>query len=256
MSLKKVIWHFGIHCCQMLFSARVRSLWCAMMWEAAEGKRSDSVLRELLTQQDILTQKIDRVAIRYDQGIHPKHRLTGYHGFFCDRIRQGERVIDIGCGCGAVAKSIFDKGALVTAIDMDLENISLAKSRYGNTAIKFLHGDATRDLPQEKFDVVLLSNVLEHIKNRTDFIRKIQSSVQPNRFLIRIPLINRDWSVALRKELGLPYYSDPGHYTEYTPESFKEEMNEAGMEVSFMLINWGEIWAEVSPQLEPTKSVL
>jgi len=137
-----------------------------------------------------------------------------------------------------------------TAIDMDLENISLAKSRYGNTAIKFLHGDATRDLPQEQFDVVVLSNVLEHIQNRIDFIRKIIASVQPNRFLIRIPLINRDWSVALRKELGLPYYSDPGHYVEYTPESFKEEMNDAGMEVRFMIINWGEIWAEVNPQFE------
>ena len=240
----------------MLFSARVRSLWCAMMWEAAEGQQADSVLRELLTQQDILSQKIDRAAIRYDQGIHPKHRLTGYHGFFCDRIRQGERVLDIGCGCGSVAKSIFDKGALVTAIDMDLENISLARSRYGNTAIKFLHGDANKDLPQEKFDVVVLSNVLEHIKNRTDFIRKILDSAQPNRFLIRIPLINRDWSVALRKELELPYYSDPGHYVEYTSESFKKEMNEAGMEVRFMIINWGEIWAEVRAQLEPAKSVL
>ena len=227
-----------------------------MMWEAAEGKQAESVLRELLTQQDILTKKIDRAAIRYDHGIHPKHRLTGYHGFFCDRIRQGERVLDIGCGCGAVAKSIFDKGALVTAIDMDLENISLAKSRYGNTAIKFLHGDATRDLPQEKFNVVVLSNVLEHINNRTDLIRKTQSSVQPDRFLIRIPLINRDWSVALRKELGLPFYSDPGHYVEYTPESFKEEMNEAGMEVRLMIINWGEIWAEVRPQSEPAKSAL
>lgn len=240
----------------MLFSARVRSLWCAMMWEATEGKKADSVLRELLTQQDILTQRIDRAAIRYDHGIHPKHRLTGYHGFFCDRIRQGEHVLDIGCGCGAVAKSIADRGALVTAIDIDLESISLAKARYGNKAIKFLHGDATRDLPPGKFDVIVLSNVLEHIQNRRDFIRKIQSSAKPCRWLIRIPLINRDWSVALRRELGLPFYSDPGHYVEYTPESFIEEMNEAGMKVRFMIINWGEIWAQVSTQLERTKSVL
>lgn len=256
MSLKKVIWYLGVNCCRLLFPTHVRSQWCAMMWEAADHGPAESALSELFTQQDILTLRIDRAAIRYEGGIHPKHRLTGYHDFFCDRVHPGERVLDVGCGCGSVAKSIFDKGALVTAIDMDLENISLAKSRYGNTAIKFLHGDATRDLPHEKFDVVVLSNVLEHIKNRTDFIRKAQFSVQPNRFLIRIPLINRDWSVALRKELGLPFYSDPGHYVEYTPESFKEEMNDAGMEVRFMIINWGEIWAEVVAQLDPDKSVL
>jgi 2-polyprenyl-3-methyl-5-hydroxy-6-metoxy-1,4-benzoquinol methylase len=219
-----------------------------MMWEAAEGDQVSSVLRELFIHQDLLAPRIDRAAIRYEQGIHPKHRLTGYHDFFCDRITQGERVLDIGCGCGAVAKSLSDKGALVTAIDIDSENIRLALSRYGNTNIRFLHGDATRSLPPESFDVIILSNVLEHIQNRNDFIRNIHRSAQPKRFLIRIPMMNRDWSVAMKRELGLPYYSDPGHYVEYTTESFKAEMDEAGMKVCTMVINWGEIWAEVAPR--------
>jgi len=223
-----------------------------MMWEAAAAgsKPAESVLRELFIHRDILMQRIDQTAICYEQGIHPKHRLTGYHGFFCDRILQGERVLDVGCGCGAVAKSISDNGALVTGIDKDSENIQLAKSRYGDGVIQFLHGDATRDLPSGRFDIVVLSNVLEHIENREDFIRKIQATVHPNRYLIRVPMINRDWTVPMKRELGLPYYSDPGHYVEYTPESFIQEMNDAGLVVRSMVINWGEIWAEGYPRSE------
>jgi hypothetical protein len=148
-----------------------------------------------------------------------------------------------------VAKSIADKGAWVTGIDMDIENIHLAKSRYGDGGIQFLHGDATRDLPSGRFDVVVLSNVLEHIENRNDFIGKIQASAQPDRYLIRVPMITRDWSVAMKRELGLPYYSDPGHYVEYTPESFKVEMDDAAMDLCLMVVNWGEIWAEVRPRM-------
>jgi 2-polyprenyl-3-methyl-5-hydroxy-6-metoxy-1,4-benzoquinol methylase len=219
-----------------------------MMWEAADRSPAESTLRELFTQQDSLALRIDRVAIRYERGLHPKHRLMDYHGFFCDRIRPGERVLDVGCGCGAVAKSMSDRGALVTGIDMDIENIRLAGSWYGDEGIQFLHGDATRDLPPGRFDVVVLSNVLEHIENRKDFLGKIQASAQPDRYLVRVPMITRDWSVAMKRELGLPYFSDPGHFVEYTPESFKAEMSAAGMELRSMVVNWGEIWAEVRPR--------
>jgi len=41
------------------------------------------------------------------------------------------------------------------------------------------------------------------------------------------------------------YFSDGTHCTEYTRESFEEEMRAAGLSVTHMQINWGEIWAEV-----------
>jgi hypothetical protein len=63
--------------------------------------------------------------------------------------------------------------------------------------------------------------------------------------LIRVPLIERDWLVSLKKEMGLNYFSDPTHYIEYTKESFDQEVTEAGLKVKSIQCKWGEIWAEV-----------
>ena len=66
-------------------------------------------MRVLLEIDDVLTRNIDRTAIRYDDGVHVKHRLMHYHDFFLERLRAGERVLDIGCGYGAVAYSMASR---------------------------------------------------------------------------------------------------------------------------------------------------
>ena len=59
-------------------------------------------------------------------------------------------------------------------------------------------------------------------------------------------MIDSHWLVPLKRELGLPYYSDATHFTEYTVESFTREINKAGLYIRELQINWGEIWAVVT----------
>ena len=89
-------------------------------------------------------------------------------------------------------------------------------------------------------------SMLEHIERRVEFLRDVQSRLSPSRWLIRVPMFDRDWRPSLRKELGLFAYSDPTHYTEYTVESFRAEMREAGLGIRHLQVNWGEIWAEAA----------
>jgi hypothetical protein len=63
--------------------------------------------------------------------------------------------------------------------------------------------------------------------------------------LIRVPLFERAWEVPLRKELGLEWRSDATHETEYTEESFAQEMDAAQLTLVHQEIRWGEIWAQV-----------
>ena len=244
---KEILWVWLVRSFRLM-PAQARRNICAMCWDAAARQDTSASLCELFRHQDMLQFRIEREALRHGGGIHPKHRLTGYHEFFCSRVRPGEKVLDVGCGYGAVAKSLCDAGAIVTAIDIDMENVRRARSRFGDSGILFLEADATRFLPADSFDVAVLSNVLEHIRDRQTFLQQILEQATPTRCLLRVPAETRDWTIPLRRELGLPHFSDPTHFIEYTEETFQREMADAGLEIREMLSRWGEIWAEVIPR--------
>ena len=183
------------------------------------------------------------LAIEAEGGLHPKHRLMDYHRFFVDNVEPGCRVLDIGCGNGALAYDLSKKAEKVIGIDLDKGNIKVAKKRYSAPNIEYLVGDVTKDLPNQKFSAIILSNVLEHIEDREGFLRKIRN-LSP-RILIRVPVINRDWITLYRKELRLEWQLDKTHCVEYTLESFKQELEKVGLNLEKYSIQFGEIWAVV-----------
>ena len=81
------------------------------------------------------------------------------------------------------------------------------------------------------FDVVVLSNVLEHLDGRVEFLQQLVRSASPSRLLFRVPVYERDWTVPLRDEVGLLGYWDRDHKTEYVPETFIAELSDSGLEV-------------------------
>lgn len=58
-------------------------------------------------------------------------------------------------------------------------------------------------------------------------------------------MINRDWITLYKKELGVEWRSDPTHFTEYTLESLKNELEKADLNFKKYSIQFGEIWAVV-----------
>lgn len=186
---------------------------------------------------------VSKLAIKTEGGLHPKHRLMNYHKFFVDNIKKGDRVLDIGCGNGALTFDLAEKAEFVVGIDLSEKNIETAKKKYYAHNIKYVIGDAVKDLSDEKFDVIVLSNVLEHIENRTGFLNKIKNLAP--KILIRVPLFNRDWLTLYKKELGVEYRLDKGHLIEYTLSKFKQELTKTNLMLEQYLINFGEIWAIV-----------
>jgi 2-polyprenyl-3-methyl-5-hydroxy-6-metoxy-1,4-benzoquinol methylase len=212
----------------------------------AEAHTPEQTLRFLFELDARLYAMQGRMAVAYGNGIHTKHRHIRYHDFFVDRVRAGETVLDIGCGNGALAFDLASRaGAIVTAIELHEANLRIARDRHAHPNVTYLCGDATRDLPLGHYDVVVLSNVLEHIDDRVGFLRGVDGAARPSRWLIRVPLFERDWRVPLKKELGLEWRLDATHCTEYTLESFAEEVHAAGLVIAHRECRWGEIWSEL-----------
>ncbi|MDD4990304.1 MAG: class I SAM-dependent methyltransferase [Candidatus Pacebacteria bacterium] len=184
--------------------------------------------------------KLSSVLAIKQEGKHPKHRLTSYHRFFLDNIQKGNKVLDIGCGWGELAFDLAKKAKKVVAIDLNEAYLKKAKQKNSLPNIEYVLGDATTYSFKEHFDVVVLSNVLEHIEKRVEFLRKIKPLA--NKFLIRVPMLNRDWIVLYKKEMGVEYFLDKGHFTEYTLEELQAELSQAGYTVENYSIQFGEFY--------------
>lgn len=178
------------------------------------------------------------------QGLHPKHRLMRYHDFFTSRIAPGERVIDLGSGNGALSVSMARAGASVTGMDFEPQNIAKSQShaRELNANARFVLGDITKDRADGAFDVIVLSNVLEHIDRRIERLQTWRAWYAPKRFLIRVPAFDRDWRVPWKRELGVEWRLDVTHEVEYTRQELETELADAGLTIREWTVNWGEYW--------------
>jgi SAM-dependent methyltransferase len=215
----------------------------------AQGRDQAEALRRLFAVDDLLQGEIDQLAIRRDGGVHPKHRLTRYHDFFVERVERGERVLDVGCGKGELAHDLAERGgASVVGIDVLPEKIAFARERFAHPRVEYVEADVYGFESGKPFDAVVLSNVLEHLAEREALLRRIVTVARPARLLIRVPAFDRHWHVPLRRELGVPYFSDPTHETEYVAETLRAELEGAGLELASLETRWGELWAEARPR--------
>ncbi len=203
-------------------------------------------LRRLFILRDRLELVTNERAMALGRGEHPKHRLTDYHRFFIDRIGARDRVLDIGCGYGAVARDVAlsHPEATVVGIDMNRPRLDQAIASDNPPNLRFVEGDATKAVPDGGWDVIVLSNVLEHISDRVGFLAAVRTSTGAPKFLIRVPHFEREWQMPMRKELGVNYYSDDDHKIEHTLAEFRAETAAAGLEIAEILTPWGEIWAD------------
>jgi len=206
-------------------------------------KLISKIIRILLAADNFIYSRISKYAVIVEKGIHPKHRLMKYHNFFLSNIEPGDVVLDVGCGNGSVAYDVAKKANSVVGIDIDEDKIRDAKKSFLLDNIEYICGDITSWPFKQKFDVIIMSNVLEHIENRIKFLKKIKGLGR--KFLIRLPMINRSWVVLYKEELGVEYRLDKAHHMEYTIESFTGELEEADLRICNYSIQFGEIWAVV-----------
>ncbi|MCA3262844.1 MAG: class I SAM-dependent methyltransferase [Telmatospirillum sp.] len=227
---------------------RRRLLFGLFVLEGRAGEPARGLVN-LFGVEQALDLAINERAMAYGGVEHPKHRLTRYHDFFVERVPDGARVLDVGCGYGAVARSvaIARPQATVLGVEIDAGRLAQAKAADNPPNLSFAAADATRALPPGPWDVVMLSNVLEHLEARVAFLRDLVATARPQRVLIRVPLFERDWKMALRREVGANYMSDPEHFIEHTLAEFAAETAAAGLRIEAQTTLWGEIWADCRP---------
>ncbi len=130
--------------------------------------------------------------VRDDYNIISKHfsetrqGLPQEYRFLADYIKNGDKILDIGCGNGRFLYALEDKHAEYCGIDSSEEMIELAKQKFPEA--KFFQADAT-DLPFEdgSFDDIISMATLHHIPGldlRADFMSEAHRVLKNDGILI------------------------------------------------------------------------
>lgn len=92
----------------------------------------------------------------------------------------GRRVLDAGCGSGALSAALRDRGAIVTGVDASAGMLAHAEQRLGDTVSLHL-ADLNDPLPfaADTFDDVIASLVLHYIENWDAPLAEMRRLVKP-----------------------------------------------------------------------------
>ncbi len=103
------------------------------------------------------------------------------------------KILDVGCGGGLVSESLAKLGFDVTGIDFVEKNIEVAKlhSSKKKLKIRYLKRDIEKNFVKDKFDIIIIFELLEHLEDWKDFLSKIKRNLNKNGIII-ISTINRN----------------------------------------------------------------
>ena len=153
-------------------------------------------------------------------------------------VKEGDIVLDAGCGFGRHSMEYMRRGAKVMALDMDIP--SLEKTRFSMAAMakeqghgEFLaHSGDALNMPfkDETFDRVICSEVMEHVDDTQKACSELSRILKKNGHIaITVPTT---FSEVLYFLLSYEYFTSPGgHVRIFTPKGLAKLMRENGLEV-------------------------
>jgi len=131
--------------------------------------------------------------LNYDQDILrtlPENVLDSFCGvgnpFSLGQIHEGERVLDIGCGCGVdamIAATMIGPTGQVVGIDMSFEMLqrarnSLNQTHLSNVSFQELSAEEL-PVPNQHFDVVISSGAFNLIPDKVKALTEVYRVMKP-----------------------------------------------------------------------------
>ncbi len=119
--------------------------------------------------------------IRYNPGACHRRRLI--HGFL--RGMKFQSMLDVGCGPGEMLLGLARKlPTTTTLVGADFASEVVAKNRRSMPGLRFETLDIEQECLPEQFDLVLCSEVLEHLHDRKQAFENLACMVKPRGHLL------------------------------------------------------------------------
>lgn len=180
----------------------------------------------------------------------PEHDISTLDPHWADRqiveiIGTDKTVLEIGCASGHFGKYLKGRaGCKVWAVELDPRLAEIAKPHYETVLVADIQKEnGTDPLKDLKFDVILCSNVLEHLTDPLKALLRLKKHIKPGGFFcIALPNIAH-WKVRLGLLFGNFNYTETGildesHLKFFTFSTAAALMREAGLQIESWTFDW------------------
>ena len=116
------------------------------------------------------------------------------------------KILDIGCGGGLLSEPMHRMGAQVTGIDASEKNINIAKlhAKKNNLKIKYYCGSPENFKINNKFDVILNMEIIEHVQDVSFFLQSC-SKLLKNDGIMFVATLNKTLKSFIFAIVGAEY---------------------------------------------------
>jgi SAM-dependent methyltransferase len=145
------------------------------------------------------------------------------------------RVLDVGCGAGALGALLRRRGHVVAGVELVPEAADLARQVLDHVAVADVEADGF-PFADSSFDAVVLADVLEHLIDPWRVLRDAARLLAPRGVVVASVPNVQNWDVVWRLLRGRWGYRergllDRGHLRFFTLRSLRALFADAGLEV-------------------------
>jgi glycosyltransferase involved in cell wall biosynthesis len=178
--------------------------------------------------------RFDCAAIDSGKKYPSKLEFDSTHRRAIEMIPPGSRVLDLGSGIGAVGAALKDKGCYVVGCDIE-------RGPFTARFDRFEVANLNRGIPDafnEKFDYVLLLDVIEHLSSPEDFLDELRELASASDAQVILTTANVGFIIIRlslilgRFEYGKRGILDLTHTRLFTFATIKRAMRAAGFDIS------------------------
>jgi 2-polyprenyl-3-methyl-5-hydroxy-6-metoxy-1,4-benzoquinol methylase len=191
------------------------------------------------------------LAARSGAAVQAGNRLAGYYGDPRPEIAAlvpaaRRRVLDVGCGFGALGRLLKSRGHHVTGVELVPEAAEHARQLLDQVTVADVETDGLPFAPGS-FDVVILADVLEHLIDPWRTVRQAADLLAPGGCVVAsVPnvqnidvlrrLIRGRWDY---RERGI---LDRGHLRFFTLRTLRRMFDEAGLQLTRTAAHYRRTW--------------
>lgn len=142
---------------------------------------------------------------------------------FC-RLPAEPQILDAGCGSGGSLEMLAGLGR-VSAFEMDAEAAEVARAR-GVAQVRLGHLPDAVPFDAEQFDLVVMTDVLEHIEDDRAALRAVAALIRPGGWLVMtVPALRFLWS---------HHDATHHHFRRYGRSELRRKLRRAGLDVRWV----------------------